>query len=135
MGPVLVAALISKIGRTAAFSMSTAGWIPCGLMLMATGLTLEKDEAAMQWRLRNSLSRVWAVELDSEGEEAVGGSIMEVEMRRENGGVGFAETLPVEAMNGSRKAAAAQLGSVVLVKVDDFPCTSPAPLKTSSDVT
>ena len=36
-GPVLVAAIISNLGREAAFNISTAGWIPCGLLLMCTG--------------------------------------------------------------------------------------------------
>lgn len=37
MGPALVAVLISHLGRTAAFNYSAAGWIPCGLLLLATG--------------------------------------------------------------------------------------------------
>lgn len=44
MGPALVAVLISHLGRTAAFNYSAAGWIPCGLLLLATG------EPRLAWR-------------------------------------------------------------------------------------
>jgi hypothetical protein len=58
LGPALVAALIYSVGRTAAFNLSTAGWIPCGLLLAASSLTLARDEAAMQRRLKHSISRM-----------------------------------------------------------------------------
>ena len=58
LGPALVAALISSVGRTTAFNISTAGWIPCGLLLLSSSLTLAKDEAAMQHRLKASISRM-----------------------------------------------------------------------------
>ena len=58
LGPALVAALISSVGRTAAFNISTAGWVPCGLLLSGTSLTLAKDEAAMQHRLKATVSRL-----------------------------------------------------------------------------
>ena len=37
LGPVFVAFFIQRLGRTGAFNLSTAGWIPCGLLLMGTG--------------------------------------------------------------------------------------------------
>jgi predicted MFS family arabinose efflux permease len=58
LGPALVAVLISSVGRTAAFNISTAGWIPCGLLLLSASMTLAKDEAAMQHRLKASISRM-----------------------------------------------------------------------------
>lgn len=39
-----------------AFNLSTAGWIPCGLLLGGTAFTLQRDEAAMQKRLHRVLS-------------------------------------------------------------------------------
>lgn len=74
-GPVLVAAIIGQLGREAAFNISTAGWIPCGLLLMAPALTLARDEAAMQTRLRANIDRhvlaavsSWGSALDAAGE-------------------------------------------------------------------
>lgn len=56
LGPVFVAFFIQRLGRTGAFNLSTAGWIPCGLLLMGTAFTLARDEDAMQHRLRKVLS-------------------------------------------------------------------------------
>lgn len=56
LGPALVGAIIAHLGRTAAFNIAAAGWVPCGLLLMGTALTLERDEEAMQCRLRTSIS-------------------------------------------------------------------------------
>lgn len=38
LGPALVALLISSMGRASAFNISAAGWIPCGLLLLLTGV-------------------------------------------------------------------------------------------------
>jgi predicted MFS family arabinose efflux permease len=65
LGPALVAVLISSVGRTAAFNISTAGWIPCGLLLLSSSVTLAKDEAAMQQRLKASISRMSLASRDS----------------------------------------------------------------------
>ena len=56
LGPAIVAFMISGMGRESAFFWATAGWIPCGLMLMAISGSLEGDEAAMQDRLSRSMS-------------------------------------------------------------------------------
>ncbi len=32
-GPALVALLISALGRQAAFTLSVAGWLPCGALI------------------------------------------------------------------------------------------------------
>ena len=37
LGPVFVAFFIERLGRVGAFNLSTAGWIPCGLLLLGTG--------------------------------------------------------------------------------------------------
>lgn len=63
LGPALVAAIISTVGRTAAFNISTAGWLPCGALLLATSLTLARDEEAMQRRLKRSITRISAASL------------------------------------------------------------------------
>jgi hypothetical protein len=55
LGPVFVAAFIEKLGRVGAFNISTAGWIPCGLLLLGTSVSLARDEKAMQQRLRHVL--------------------------------------------------------------------------------
>jgi hypothetical protein len=36
VGPALVAVLITALGRQLAFSLSIAGWIPCGLLIRAS---------------------------------------------------------------------------------------------------
>ena len=56
-GPVLVAAIISSVGRNTAFNIATAGWVPCALLLALPALTLARDEAAMQARLRANIDR------------------------------------------------------------------------------
>ena len=56
LGPALVAVLISSVGRETAFNIATAGWVPCGILVLGTALTLKKDEAAMQERLERTLN-------------------------------------------------------------------------------
>jgi predicted MFS family arabinose efflux permease len=56
LGPAIVASMISGLGREAAFSWATAGWVPCGAMLMLICYTLEDDEKAMQERLRQNMA-------------------------------------------------------------------------------
>jgi predicted MFS family arabinose efflux permease len=57
LGPALVAAIITNVGRTVAFNISALGWIPCGALLFGTAYTISKDEDAMQGRLKMSISR------------------------------------------------------------------------------
>jgi len=57
LGPAVVAVLITGLGRQFAFSLSVAGWIPCGLMILGAYFTLEKDEDDMQARLRRNHAR------------------------------------------------------------------------------
>lgn len=45
LGPVFVAFFIQRLGRTGAFNLSTAGWIPCGLLLMGTGARARSSRA------------------------------------------------------------------------------------------
>lgn len=66
LGPALVAAIISRVGRTAAFNISSLGWIPCGFLLLGSAFTLGKDEAAMQRRLKASLRDSTRLELDED---------------------------------------------------------------------
>jgi predicted MFS family arabinose efflux permease len=56
LGPAIVAFMISGLGRESAFFWATAGWVPCGIMLMVCSFYLEEDEAAMQFRLSRTLS-------------------------------------------------------------------------------
>ena len=56
LGPAIVALMISGLGRESAFFWATAGWIPCGILLMMCSKHLEEDEAAMQMRLSRTLS-------------------------------------------------------------------------------
>ncbi len=58
LGPALVAAIISRVGRRTAFNIAAAGWIPCGVLLTLTAFTLARDEAAMQRRLKATISRL-----------------------------------------------------------------------------
>lgn len=58
LGPALVALLISSMGRTSAFNISAAGWIPCGLLLLLTAFTLQRDEDHMQHRLQHVVSQM-----------------------------------------------------------------------------
>ena len=71
LGPALVAALISHVGRTTAFNISTAGWVLCGILLLSTAFTLEHDEAAMQHRLKNTVSRLSLASYGSRSASAV----------------------------------------------------------------
>lgn len=56
LGPAIVAFMISGLGRESAFFWATAGWIPCGLMLIVIFWYLEEDERAMQHRLQRGFS-------------------------------------------------------------------------------
>lgn len=56
LGPAVVAMMISTLGRESAFFWATAGWIPCGALLLMTAFTLEGDEQAMQSRLKARMS-------------------------------------------------------------------------------
>lgn len=57
-GPFLVSQLIAWMGRETAFNLSVCGWLPCGLMIMLSGLYLARDEDAMQRRLETSVEMV-----------------------------------------------------------------------------
>lgn len=56
LGPAIVASMISGLGRESAFFWATAGWIPCGAMLIFISSTLEEDERRMQDRLRHTIT-------------------------------------------------------------------------------
>lgn len=55
LGPALVAALISALGRQSAFNVAIAGWLPCGALLALVAVSLTTDEAAMQARLAHKV--------------------------------------------------------------------------------
>lgn len=55
LGPALVSALISALGRQSAFNLAIAGWLPCGALLALVAVSLTKDEAAMQARLAHKV--------------------------------------------------------------------------------
>lgn len=59
LGPAIVALMISGLGRQSAFFWATAGWIPCGILLMVCSKHLEGDEVAMQMRLSRTMSDGW----------------------------------------------------------------------------
>jgi hypothetical protein len=52
-----VAVLISVTTRLTAFNLAIAGWLPCGLMFILAGLTISKDEAAVQRQLSRVAQR------------------------------------------------------------------------------
>ena len=54
-GPFVVAQAASRFGRRATFAWSTLGWVLCGVVFAAGGVTLRRDELAMQERLRRQV--------------------------------------------------------------------------------
>ena len=44
-GPVVIAALVARVGRERAFAYSMLAWLPCAALCAATALTVEADEA------------------------------------------------------------------------------------------
>ena len=50
-GPVIAAALVGPMGRVRAFNICIWMWLLCGLVLMAIGCTLTRDERRMQMQL------------------------------------------------------------------------------------
>lgn len=58
-GPVLIAALVARLGRERAFAIAMLGWLPCALLNACTACTVVKDEArarASAKRARGQLS-------------------------------------------------------------------------------
>ena len=59
VGPVLIAALVARLGRERAFAIATLGWLPCALLCACTACTVVGDEArarASAKRARGQLS-------------------------------------------------------------------------------
>lgn len=52
LGPFLVSWLIASIGRKDAFNVAVGGWLPAGVLLLSLVFCLERDEKAMQGRLK-----------------------------------------------------------------------------------
>ena len=77
LGPVLVAALISRLGsRRAAFNAALLGFFPCALMQAALALTIRRDEAAVQARLAARAKRMTRdVERSATGGGGGGGAV------------------------------------------------------------
>jgi hypothetical protein len=57
LGPFIVAFFISHMGRTQAFNLAVAGWIPCSLMMLGLCCSMRTDELAMQRRLQECMER------------------------------------------------------------------------------
>ena len=74
LGPVLVAAMISRLGsRRAALNAALLGFFPCALMQAALSLTLRRDEAAVQARLAARAKRMRLASRDVERNATSGG--------------------------------------------------------------
>ena len=59
VGPVLIAALVARLGRERAFAIAMLGWLPCALLCACTACTVVGDEArarASAKRARGQLS-------------------------------------------------------------------------------
>eukprot|EP01006_Ploeotia_vitrea_P066704 TRINITY_DN95524_c0_g1_i1.p1 TRINITY_DN95524_c0_g1~~TRINITY_DN95524_c0_g1_i1.p1 ORF type:complete len:512 (+),score=10.07 TRINITY_DN95524_c0_g1_i1:67-1536(+) len=54
LGPVLIALLISTVGRFKAICVGFCCWVLCALLLGMMGLTMEKDEDKVQTQLKKS---------------------------------------------------------------------------------
>ncbi len=50
-GPVIISALILSFGRVRAFNIANLFWLLCGLLLLLTVFTFEKDEARLKEKL------------------------------------------------------------------------------------
>lgn len=97
-GPFVVAQVASRFGRRATFAWSTLGWVLCGVVFAAGGLTLKRDELAMQERLRRQVLE--AVD-EEEGGGGSGGAAAAAEdddcCRRAGGGTAQAAATPATA--------------------------------------
>lgn len=51
LGPVMSSFLIARMGRELAFIIAFWFWLPCGLLCLACGLTMQGDEEAMRWEM------------------------------------------------------------------------------------
>ena len=95
-GPFVVAQVASRFGRRATFAWSTLGWVLCGVVFAAGGLTLKRDELAMQERLRRQV-----LEAVDEEEGGSGGAAAAAEdddcCRRAGGGTAQAAATPATA--------------------------------------
>lgn len=56
LGPVFLAMMISKMGRTAAFNMGTLGWMACGVFNLVIFFTAESDEQRGQATIAANLN-------------------------------------------------------------------------------
>ena len=89
-GPFVVAQAASRFGRRATFAWSTLGWVLCGVVFAAGGVTLRRDELAMQERLRRQVLE--AVDEEEGGGGGGGGG--------ERGGSGSVAAAAVAAAAG-----------------------------------
>ena len=58
LGPPLIAALVTALGRTWAFSLAPGMWLVCGVLLALVGLTMTKDEEAVAAETASRRSRL-----------------------------------------------------------------------------
>lgn len=83
LGPVLVAAFISSMGRTSALTLATLGWVPCSLLVVLLGCYIRPDEAAMQASLASrgaaggllagDCGSCWRISMDGSDAAVAGG--------------------------------------------------------------
>jgi hypothetical protein len=97
LGPVVVAALISSMGRTSALTVATLGWVPCSLLVVLLGVYIRQDESAMQESLASrgdagggllaqDCSSSWHISIDRSNAAAAGACSPDhgvVEVRRQ----------------------------------------------------
>jgi MFS family permease len=61
-GPVIISALIYRLGRLRAFNIANLFWLACGLLLFLTALTFERDEARLKERLERRAREMRALD-------------------------------------------------------------------------
>ncbi|KAG2447464.1 hypothetical protein HYH02_007785 [Chlamydomonas schloesseri] len=96
LGPVMVAGLIHALGRTGAFNVATAGWVPCAIMLTSLACCMRKDEAAMQARLAKASEDAAAASAAAQAEAGGAGAGITVPLASWSGG-GQHDIVPVAA--------------------------------------
>ena len=56
-GPLVIAALVARLGRERAFAYSMLGWLPCAGLCAATALTVEADERRARAGAKRALAQ------------------------------------------------------------------------------
>ena len=58
VGPVLIAALVARLGRERAFAIAMLGWLPCALLCACTACTVAGDEARARASAKRALGQL-----------------------------------------------------------------------------